>query len=111
LSIASSRRSQGKFRILIVSHEVRFSISRKKVLDKDCADLICGGRLASPNGAKPRPATPTTNAAKCLHLQVLIYSELPRNYTTFEAWEDDVEDDESSAGRHNQETSESGKET
>ena len=46
----------------------------------------CGdGRLARPSGAKLRPHCPTTNPAKFLHLQVLMWQDLPKNYTTFGA--------------------------
>ena len=46
----------------------------------------CGdGRLARPSGAKLRPHCLTTNPAKFLHLQVLMWQDLPKNYTTFGA--------------------------
>jgi len=46
----------------------------------------CGdGRLARPSGANLRPHCPTTNPAKFLHLQVLMWSDLLENYTTFGA--------------------------
>jgi hypothetical protein len=47
---------------------------------------LCGdGRLARPRGSKLRRLCPTTNAAKFLHLQVLMSPDLLKNYTTFGA--------------------------
>ena len=44
---------------------------------------LCGdGRLARPSGAKLPPLCPTTNLAKFLHLQVLMWPDLLENYTT-----------------------------
>jgi hypothetical protein len=47
---------------------------------------LCGdGRPARPSGAKLRRLCPTTNLAKFLHLQVLMWPDLLKNYTTFGA--------------------------
>ena len=44
---------------------------------------LCGdGRLARPSGAKLDPLCPTSNLAKFLHLQVLMWPDLLENYTT-----------------------------
>jgi hypothetical protein len=46
----------------------------------------CGdGRLARPSGAKLRRLCPAINLSKFLHLQVLMWPGLPKNYTTFGA--------------------------
>jgi hypothetical protein len=44
---------------------------------------LCGdGRLARSSGAKLHPLCRTTNLAKFLHLQVLMWPDLLENYTT-----------------------------
>jgi len=42
-----------------------------------------GWRLVRPRGAKLRRLYPTTNPAKFLHLQVLMWPDLLKNYITF----------------------------